>query len=150
MAGAAAHRGEAQQDSGTARLAGRGGPGLPNIDADAVRRCSAAAAAAAARPITAGALTGWLAARAIAVAGVIRPDEEVKIGFMNRLCPWISRVVDSPWKMYPVGVLFVSLKHTKELRNIFTRLICVFELTDFRSLRPFNALPRCEPPPLTR
>ena len=25
---------------------------------------------------------------------------------MNRLCPWISRVVDAPWKMYPVGLLF--------------------------------------------
>ena len=41
-----------------------------------------------------------------ASSGPMRPDEEVKIGFMNRLCPWISRVVDTPWKMYPVGVLF--------------------------------------------
>jgi hypothetical protein len=31
---------------------------------------------------------------------------EAKIGFMNNCCPCVSRMVDTPWKMYPVGVLF--------------------------------------------
>ena len=37
--------------------------------------------------------------------------QEDKIGFMNRLCPWVSKVVDTPWKMYPgaIGAHFPPL-----------------------------------------